>query len=73
MLEPVVATNVAGPVGVMLAVAVVKHPWIESKMRRASANIRLFRLKPRCWVLARLCSWVHWPVRYPRSWPSGSR
>lgn len=32
MMESVVATAVAGVVGVMLAVAVVKNPWIESKI-----------------------------------------
>jgi putative ABC transport system permease protein len=32
MLESAVATAVAGAAGVMLAVAVVKHPWIESKI-----------------------------------------
>ncbi|MGO4435972.1 ABC transporter permease, partial [Paenarthrobacter sp. RAF9] len=32
MMESVVATAVAGIAGVMLAVAVVKHPWIESKV-----------------------------------------
>ncbi|WP_242703553.1 FtsX-like permease family protein [Arthrobacter sp. D5-1] len=32
MMESVVATAVAGVAGVMLAVAVVKHPWIESKV-----------------------------------------
>jgi putative ABC transport system permease protein len=32
MMESVVATAVAGAAGVMLAVAVVKHPWIESKI-----------------------------------------
>jgi putative ABC transport system permease protein len=32
MMESVVATAVAGLAGVMLAVAVVKHPWIESKV-----------------------------------------
>ncbi|MET4619801.1 putative ABC transport system permease protein [Arthrobacter sp. 2762] len=32
MMESVVATAVAGLVGVMLAVAVVKNPWIESKV-----------------------------------------
>jgi putative ABC transport system permease protein len=32
MMESVVATAVAGIVGVMLAVAVVKNPWIESKI-----------------------------------------
>lgn len=32
MMESVVATAVAGIVGVMVAVAVVKNPWIESKI-----------------------------------------
>ncbi|MCU1547063.1 MAG: cell division protein FtsX [Arthrobacter sp.] len=32
MMESVVATAVAGMAGVMLAVAVVKNPWIESKV-----------------------------------------
>ena len=32
MMESVVATAVAGVVGVMIAVAVVKNPWIESKI-----------------------------------------
>jgi len=32
MMESVVATAVAGLAGVMLAVAVVKNPWIESKV-----------------------------------------
>ncbi|XAS68047.1 ABC transporter permease [Micrococcaceae bacterium Sec5.7] len=32
MMESVVATAVAGVAGVMLAVAVVKNPWIESKI-----------------------------------------
>lgn len=32
MMESVVATAVAGIVGVMLAVAVVKNPWIEAKV-----------------------------------------
>lgn len=32
MMESVVATAVAGMAGVMLAVAVVKNPWIESKI-----------------------------------------
>ncbi|MDP5227792.1 MULTISPECIES: ABC transporter permease [Arthrobacter] len=32
MMESVVATTVAGLVGVLLAVAVVKNPWIESKL-----------------------------------------
>lgn len=32
MMESVVATAVAGIVGVMIAVAVVKNPWIESKI-----------------------------------------
>jgi putative ABC transport system permease protein len=31
-MESVVATAVAGMAGVMLAVAVVKNPWIESKV-----------------------------------------
>ncbi len=32
MMESVVATTVAGALGVMLAVAVVKNPWVESKV-----------------------------------------
>ncbi len=32
MMETVVATAVAGIVGVMVSVAVVKHPWIQSKI-----------------------------------------
>jgi putative ABC transport system permease protein len=32
MMESVVATAVAGVAGVMLAVAVVKNPWLESKI-----------------------------------------
>ncbi|MEE2570302.1 ABC transporter permease [Pseudarthrobacter sp. J64] len=32
MMESVVATAVAGVVGVMIAVAVVKHPWIQEKV-----------------------------------------
>lgn len=35
MMESVVATAVAGIVGVMMAVAVVKNPWIESKIAPA--------------------------------------
>lgn len=32
MMESVVATTVAGALGVMLAVAIVKNPWVESKV-----------------------------------------
>ncbi len=35
MMESVVATAVAGLAGVMVAVAVVKHPWIQSKVAPA--------------------------------------
>jgi putative ABC transport system permease protein len=45
MLESVVATAVAGAVGVMLAVAVVKHPWIESKIAPGLSEYPAFPLE----------------------------
>ncbi|UVJ40611.1 ABC transporter permease [Arthrobacter sp. CJ23] len=42
MMESVVATAVAGLAGVMLAVAVVKHPWIESRIAPALSEYPAF-------------------------------
>lgn len=45
MMESVVATAVAGAAGVMLAVAVVKHPWIESKIAPGLSEYPAFPLE----------------------------
>lgn len=45
MMESVVATAVAGIVGVMLAVAVVKNPWIESKIAPGLSEFPPFPLE----------------------------
>ena len=45
MVESVVATAVAGAAGVMLAVAVVKHPWIESKIAPGLSEYPAFPLE----------------------------
>lgn len=45
MMESVVATTVAGGLGVMLAVAVVKNPWIEDKVAPGLESYPAFPLE----------------------------
>ncbi|MGX9901967.1 ABC transporter permease [Arthrobacter sp. SA17] len=55
MMESVVATAVAGVIGVMIGVAIVKNPWIESKVAPGSPNIRPSPLRRRCSAWVPLC------------------
>lgn len=45
MMESVVATSIAGLAGVMIAVAVVKHPWIQSKVAPALSQYPPFPIE----------------------------
>ena len=45
MMESLVATAVAGIVGVMLAVAIVKNPWIQQKVAPALSEYPPFPLE----------------------------
>ena len=66
MLESVVATAVAGVVGVMLAVAVVKNPWLESKIAPGLTEYPPFPLDAALLALRAPFLSGRWPGRSPR-------